>query len=133
MAYSNWDQEEDDEEFNSYGRHDITPCDWVGYLPPDRIVMRASPNKITTSDPHQVSTWFTEVKQQLQEEADYPWWPQVLPLTEGEGDVADENAERLARRLVVSWRWIKQFKGVMICPLAPTILNISQFLDETNC
>ena len=42
----------------------------------------------------------------------------------------DENKKKLARRLVVSWRWIKQLRGPMFCPLVPTILNIGQFLDE---
>ena len=122
--YSNWDEEEDDVEFDPYGRHDVTPHDQVGHLPPDRIVMWVFPNKGTTSNPHQVSTWFEEVQPQLQLEVDCPWWPQALLLTEGEDKVTDENMKKLARRLVASWKWIKQLRGAMFCPLTPTIFNI---------
>ena len=30
----------------------------------------------------------------------------------------------------MSWKWIKQFQGPGLCPPAPSLLNIAQFLDE---
>ena len=43
VVYSNWDEEEDDEEFNPYGRCDVSPYGQAGHLPLDRIVMWVSP------------------------------------------------------------------------------------------
>ena len=50
----------------------------------------------------------------------------------GEDEVMDENAEKLARRSVVSWRWVKQLRGPKFCPPVPTILNIGQFLEDSG-
>ena len=54
--------------------------------------MCASPNKSMKPDPQNVRLWFVDMERQLQEEADYPWWPQVLPLTSGVGAAAEESA-----------------------------------------
>ena len=97
-------------------RHDAASYDQVGCLPSDRIFMQVSPNKGAMTDPRQVDTWFKEFEPHLQEDMDYPWWLKVLPLTEGEDEVTDENAKKLARRLAASWRWIKQLRRPMFCP-----------------
>ena len=96
------------------------------------VVMWACPNKEASTDMRQVKAWFEEFKPQLEEEVDFPWWPQVLPLTVGEDKVADKNAKRLAQRLTSSWRWVKQLKGPRFCPPVPTILNIGKFLEESH-
>ena len=44
------------------------------------MVMRASPNKSMKPDLREVKLWFTNMERQLQEEEDYPWCLQVLPL-----------------------------------------------------
>ena len=82
-------------------------------------------------DLRNVTLWFADMERQLQEEADYPWWPQVLPLTSGVG-MAAESARQLAQRLIASWIWTKQFKGPGLCPPVPSLLNIAQFLDEVT-
>ena len=94
------------------------------------MVMRVSPNKSMKPDPQNVRLWFADMEWQLQEEADYPWWSQALPLTSGVGAAAEESARQLTRRLVASWIWTKQFWGLGLCPPAPSLLNIAQFLDE---
>ena len=48
-------------------------------------------------DPRNVKLWFTDMERQLQEEADYPWWLQVLPLTSGVDTAAEESAKQLAQ------------------------------------
>ena len=57
------------------------------------MVMRASPNKSMKPDLWNISLWFVDMERQLQEEAYYPWWPQVLPLTSGVGTAADESTQ----------------------------------------
>ena len=54
--------------------------------------MCVSPNKSMKPDPQNIRLWFADMERQLQEEADYPWWPQVLPLTSGVGMAAEESA-----------------------------------------
>ena len=88
------------------------------------MAMHASPHKSMKTDPWNVRLWFADMEWQLQEEADYPWWPQVLPLTSGVDAAAEECARQLARRLVASWIWTKQFWGLGLCPPVPSLLNI---------
>ena len=57
------------------------------------MVMHVSPNKSMKPDPQDVRLWFADMEWQLQEEADYPWWPQVLPLTSGVGTAAEESTK----------------------------------------
>ena len=93
-TYPDWEEEDgDDEEFNPYGKCDATSHDQAGCLPFNRIVMQASPNKGATADLRQVDKLFEEFEPQLLEDVDFPWWPQVLPLTVGEDRVMDKNAK----------------------------------------
>ena len=66
-----------------------------GTRPP--VVMHALPNKSMKPNPWNVKLWFADMERQLQEEADYPWWPQVLPLTSGVGAAAEESAKWLTQ------------------------------------
>ena len=88
-AYSDWDEGE--VEFD-YGRRGTFMLE--GARPP--VVMHMSPNKSMKPDPWKVKLWFPDMEQQLQEEADYPWWSQVLTLTSGVGMAAEESAKQLA-------------------------------------
>ena len=129
-AYSDWDEGEDDQVEFDYGRRGAFTQEGSG--PP--MVMHTSPNKSMKPDPRNIRLWFADMEWQLQEEADYPWWPQILPLTSGVGTAAEESARQLARQLIASWIWTKQFQGPGLCPPAPSLLNIVQFLDEVpNC
>ena len=71
------------------------------------------------ADPRQVEAWFEEFEPQLVKEVDFLWWPQLLPLTVGKDMVTDNNAKRLARRLVASLRWAKQWRGPNAAPQHP--------------
>ena len=101
-AYSEWDEGEEDQAEFDYGRQGAFTLGGAG--PP--MAMHTSPNRSMKPDPWNVKLWFADMERQLQEEADYPWWPQVLPLTSGVGMAAEESAKRLTQQLVVSWKWI---------------------------
>ena len=87
-AYSEWDEGEEDQAEFDYGRQDTFMLE--GTRPP--VAMHVLPNKSMKPDPQNVRLWFADMEQQLQEEADYPWWLQVLPLTSGVGVAAEESA-----------------------------------------
>ena len=86
-AYSDWDEGKDDQAEFDYRRWGALMQEGAG--PP--MVMHALPNKSMKPDLCKVSLWFADMEWQLQEEADYPWWPQVLPLTSGVGVAAEES------------------------------------------
>ena len=87
-AYSEWDKGEEDQAEFDYGRQDAFMLERAG--PP--VAMRMSPNKSMKPDPQNIRLWFADMEWQLQEEADYPWWPQVLPFTSRVGAAAEESA-----------------------------------------
>ena len=86
-ANSEWDEGEEDQAEFHYGRQGAFMLEGAG-LP---MVMRASPNKSMKPDPWNVRLWFVNMEWQLQEETDYPWWLQVLPLTSGVSAAAEES------------------------------------------
>ena len=88
-AYSEWDEGEEDQAEFDYGRQGTFMLGGTG--PP--MVMCTLPNKSMKPNPWNVKLWFADMERQLQEEADYPWWPQVLPLTSGVGMAAEESAK----------------------------------------
>ena len=59
-------------------------------------------------------------------EEDITWWPLVMPLTDG-GTAATME---LAKCLLSAWRWTAKVSTMPLCPPAPTMLNIGQFLEE---
>ena len=87
-AYSEWDEGEEDQAEFDYGRQGTFTLEGTG----PSVAMCASPNKSMKPDLRNVRLWFADMEWQLQEEADYPWWPQVLPLTSGVGVAAEESA-----------------------------------------
>ena len=78
-AYSDWDEGEDNQAEFDYGRRGAFTQEGAG--PP--VAMCVSPNKSMKPDPRNVRLWFADMEQQLQEEADYPWWPRSSPLLVG--------------------------------------------------
>ena len=78
-AYSEWDKGEEDQVEFDYRRRSTFALDGAG--PP--LAMHASPNKSMKPNLRNVKLWFTDMERQLQEEADYPWWPQASPLLVG--------------------------------------------------
>ena len=69
-------------------------------------------------------TWLEACRDSLGEE-DIMWWPLVMPLTDG----ATVAAMELAKCLVSVWRWTAKVSTMPLCPPAPTMLNIGQFLE----
>ena len=59
-----------------------------------------------------------------------PWYECIAPLTSG----AKGMALPLAKHLLTIWRWSLRMQGWDICPPAPTVLNIGQFMmrDEVQ-
>ena len=73
----------------------------------------------------QTTKWLEASEGNLSEE-DITWWPLLLPLTDG-GNTATKE---LVKCLIVTWRWMAKVSTTPLCPPAPTVLNIGQFLDE---
>ena len=50
-------------------------------------------------------------------------------------DGSDAATKDLVKRLIATWKWAGIVSESPICPPAPTVLNIRQFLDEdlTGC
>ena len=47
-------------------------------------------------------------------------------------DGSDAATKDLAKRLMAAWKWARAVSESPICPPAPTVLNIGQFLDEDS-
>ena len=54
------------------------------------------------------------------------WHELLTPLTSG----AEGAAKALAKPLVATWRWNIKVRGEGMCPPAPSMLNIEQFLTD---
>ena len=84
--------------------------------------MRNSPsvgNKIDTL--WQTTRWLRSC-----EEDEPIWWPLICPLTDG----SDVATLALAWQLMAAWRWAVTVSTPPICPPAPMVMNIGQFLVE---
>ena len=67
--------------------------------------------------------WLQLVVQSIADD-EVPWYELVIPLTSGTEGVA----QLLAKCLLVTWRWSLKVCGEGVCPPAPTVLNIRQFI-----
>ena len=88
------------------------------------IMMRSSPVGTRLDPLWQTMMWLEACRDSLGEE-DITWWPLVMPLTDG-GTAATKE---LAKCLVSAWRWMAKVSTMPLCPPAPTMLNIGQFLE----
>ena len=70
--------------------------------------------------------WWLEVAAKGIRNEDVPWHDLLALLTSG----AEGTTKALAKCLVATWRWNIKVQGEGVCPLAPTVLNISQFLPD---
>ena len=86
-AYSEWDEGEEEQAEFDYGRWGTFMLEGTG--PP--VAMHMSPNKSMKPDLQNARLWFAGTERQLQEEANCPWWLQVLPHTSGVGAAAEES------------------------------------------
>ena len=99
---------------------------WEKATPHPHQVMRASPSKSCCIDPMwQTTKWLLNCETSLEEE-EISWWLLVSPLTDG-SDVATKD---LAKRLMAAWKWVGVVSESRVCPPAPTVLNIGQFINE---
>ena len=72
----------------------------------------------------QMTKWLEACVGSLGEE-DITWWLLVTPLTDGGPGAAKE----LAKHFMAVWKWTAMVSTMPICPPAPTMLNIGQFLE----
>ena len=89
-----------------------------------RIMMRSSPVRTRLDPMWQTMKWLEACRESLGEE-DITWWPLVVPLTDG----GTTTTKELAKHLIAMWRWTTKVSTMPLCPPAPTMLNIGQFLD----
>ena len=89
-----------------------------------RIMMRSSPVRTRLDPMWQTMKWLEACRESLGEE-DITWWPLVVPLTDG----GTTTTKELAKHLIAMWRWTTKVFTMPLCPPAPTMLNIGQFLD----
>ena len=88
------------------------------------IMMRSSPVGTRLDPLWQMTTWLEACGDSLGEE-DITWWLLVIPLT----DSGTAATKELAKCLVSAWRWKAKASTMPLCPPAPTMLNIGQFLE----
>ena len=85
---------------------------------------------LETVDPTwQMTRWLQLVVQGISND-EVPWYECIAPLTSG----AEGTALSLAKHLLTVWRWSLRMQGQDVCPPAPTVLNIGQFMmrDEVQ-
>ena len=100
----------------TWGKATPTPCQ----------VMHASPSKSCCIDLiWQTTKGLLNCETSLEEE-EISWWPLVSPLTDG----TDAATRDLAKRLMAAWKLAGVVSESPICPPAPTVLNIRQFLNK---
>ena len=75
----------------------------------------------------QTTKWLLNCETSLEEE-EISWWLLVSPLTNG----SNAATKDLTKRLMAAWKWVGVVSESPICPLAPTVLNIWQFLNEDS-
>ena len=81
---------------------------------------------LESTDPHWRATCWLQVTVQGIAKEEVPWYELAIPLTLGvQGTVLS-----LAKPLLVVWRWSIKVRGEDICPPAPTVLNIRQFMTK---
>ena len=101
---------------------------WKEATPPPCQVMHTSPSKSCCIDlMWQTTKWLLDCETSLEEE-EISWWLLVSSLTDG-SDVATKG---LMKRLMAAWKWVGLVLESPVCPPAPTVLNIGQFLNEDS-
>ena len=107
------DFDEDTDDKNSF--HESSRC----------IMMQCSPIKKCLEPMWQTNKWLEAYGWNLGEE-DTKWWMLLLLLT----DRSNAATKELAKHLMAAWRWTFKVSTTSLCPPAPTMLNIRQFLDN---
>ena len=89
-------------------------------------ISEEGPETLAEIDASWRAKWWLEVAPQGIRDEEVQWHDLLTPLTSG----AEGTAKALAKCLVAMWRWNVKVWGEGVCPPAPTVLNISQFLTD---
>ena len=103
-----------------------SPGQWAVY----RVDIGEEEEMLETVDPTwQKTCWLQLVVQGISDD-EVPWYECVTPLTLG----TEGTALSLAKHLLAVWWWGLRVQGRDVCPPAPTVLNIGQFMtpDEVR-
>ena len=95
---------------------------WTVY----RLDMGEEEEVLETVDPTWRMTCLLQLAVQGISDEEVPWYECIMPLTSG----AEGMALLLAKRLLAIWWWSLRVQGWDICPPAPTVLNIRQFMTR---
>ena len=77
-------------------------------------------------DPHWRAKWWLQVAAQGITDEEVRWHELLTPLTSG----VEGTARSLAKHLVAAWWWNVKVQGEGVCPPAPSLLNIGQFITD---
>ena len=97
---------------------------WWSFVQVD--IGKEEPETLGEIDPHWRAKWWLQVAIQGITDEEVPWHKLLIPLTSG----AEGVARSLAKRLVAAWWWNIKVQGEGMCPPAPSILNIGQFIMD---
>ena len=97
---------------------------WQSFFQVD--VGEQEPEMLECIDPHWRATHWLQVAIQGITEEEVPWYELVTPLMLG----TEGMALSLAKHLFVVWWWNIKVCREDNCPLAPTVLNIGQFMTD---
>ena len=89
-------------------------------------ISEEEPETLKETDAHWRAQWWLQVATQGIRDKEVPWHDLLAPLRSG----AEGVAKALAKCLVAVWRWNIKVRGEGVCPPAPLVLNISQFLTD---
>ena len=99
---------------------------WKEATPPPCQVMCTSPSTSCLIDRMwQTTKWLLNCETSLEKE-EISWWLLVSPLTNS----SNAATKDLAKKLMAALKWVGVVLESPICPPAPTVLNIRQFLGE---
>ena len=98
-----------------------------GWLPCYQVDIGEEEAMLESIDPTWRATCWLQLVVQGIVEDEVPWYELVIPLMLG----AEGAALSLAKHLLAAWRWkCIKVPGEDVCPPAPTVLNIRQFMTK---
>ena len=97
-----------------------------GWQPYYQVDIGEEEATLESIDPTWRATHWLQLAVQGIVEDEVPWYELAIPLVLG----AEGTALLLAKRLLTAWRWSIKVRGEDVCPPAPTVLNIGQFMTK---
>ena len=99
-----------------------SPGQWTGY----QIDIGEEEEMLDTVDPTWRATHWLQLAVQGISDDKVPWYDLITPLMVGTKGVV----LLLAKHLLTIWRWSIRVQGQDVCPPAPMVLNIGQFMMQ---